>query len=188
MWAYVWFENVGKVLFEQVAIEFAHVFFVEFLGLAHHVYQGADIVNEEAEYDTAHDLDKGAEESFNVVYNLIWKLLTGTISPNPTVAKTVAPQYHPTTYCSKSDVTNNSFPYTHVSSIPKLFYTLLKDVNTSDRLCNNKNTLNTKLTMDNIISVSVDIDMIFSNFFAISDNGLKIENDRTLRITNKGVY
>jgi len=49
------------------------------------------------------------------------KLLTGVISPKPTVDRTVAPQYQPTIYCSKSEVTFKLFPSTHVISIPLLF-------------------------------------------------------------------
>ncbi len=67
MGAYIWLEEVRKILFEQITIDFTHVFFIEFLGLTYHVYQGAYIVDEESEYNTAHNLNKGAKKSLKVV-------------------------------------------------------------------------------------------------------------------------
>ena len=60
-------ELVGEVLFEEVSVEFAHLFFVDFFGLADHVNEGADVINKKAEYHAAHNFNKRKEETLDGV-------------------------------------------------------------------------------------------------------------------------
>lgn len=110
------------------------------------------------------------------------------MSPNPTVASTVAPQYHPTIYCSISDVMLRSFPSTHVISVPCNFYTLLKLVKTSESACKSKNILKNKLAIDKMIYASVEMEIIFSSFLLSSFKGLRTETVEILKITKSGTY
>ena len=60
-------ELVREVLLEEVSVEFAHVFFVDFFGLSDHVDEGADIIDEKAEDHATHHFNEGEEESLNGV-------------------------------------------------------------------------------------------------------------------------
>ena len=62
---------------------------------------------------------------------------------------------------------------TQVFWIPKYFYILLNMVSSNDSEWSNKRILKNKLIIDKIISVSVEVDMIDSNFFEIYEIGLR---------------
>ncbi len=87
----------------EVTIQWTILLLVLFIPVCLQTDQRTNYVHEIAKAHTTEHLYNADKKSLNIIL-IVAILLEGVISPNPTVERIVAPQYHPITYFYKSFV------------------------------------------------------------------------------------
>jgi len=97
----------------EITIEWTILLLVLFIPVRLQTDQSSNYVHKIPKTHTAENLDNADEKSLNIIL-IVTILLEGAMSPNPTVERIVAPQYHPITYFEKSVDFPSSYFYIQI--------------------------------------------------------------------------